>query len=235
MHRRTRKQNLIEHNSLYNSGKFLLTPDGTGDIIRYNYLFNCGLLGNDMGAMYSFGHDGQGTDIAYNWFRDNLEGSSQGPGVYLDDGCRNYRVHHNVVWDCNEGFRVGCKRHSADIEFYNNTIWHNRYRATGTHGDAGMTNVRFYNTLSDMPQFVGTDNQANLCLPTPQFVNSAENDFRLKPGAPGTAQGMAIPGINDGYTGKLPDIGAYDAGTHPGRPAPMSQVASPASLSCRDR
>ncbi len=34
-------------------------------------------------------------------------------------------------------------------------------------------------------------------------------DFRLAPGSPAIAAGIALPNINDGFAGKAPDLGAY--------------------------
>ena len=41
-------------------------------------------------------------------------------------------------------------------------------------------------------------------------------DFRLKPASPAIDAGVELPSITDGFTGKAPDIGAYESG----RPAP---------------
>jgi len=37
-------------------------------------------------------------------------------------------------------------------------------------------------------------------------------DFRLKPGAVAIDRGVALPNINDGFTGQAPDLGAFEAG-----------------------
>lgn len=37
-------------------------------------------------------------------------------------------------------------------------------------------------------------------------------DFRLKPKSKAVDAGLHLPGINDGYTGKAPDLGAYETG-----------------------
>jgi hypothetical protein len=42
-------------------------------------------------------------------------------------------------------------------------------------------------------------------------------DFRLKPGSPAIDAGVELPSITDGFTGKAPDIGAYEIG----RPVPQ--------------
>ena len=42
-------------------------------------------------------------------------------------------------------------------------------------------------------------------------------DFRLKAGSKAVDAGVRLPNINDDYTGKAPDLGAYEVG----RPAPV--------------
>ena len=39
-----------------------------------------------------------------------------------------------------------------------------------------------------------------------------ELDFRLKPGGRAVDAGVVLPGLNDGYAGRAPDLGAYEAG-----------------------
>jgi hypothetical protein len=41
-------------------------------------------------------------------------------------------------------------------------------------------------------------------------------DFRLKPGSAAIDAGIALPTINDDFTGRAPDLGAYELD----RPAP---------------
>jgi len=51
----------------------------------------------------------------------------------------------------------------------------------------------------------------------PQRLYSPEEfDFRLKPGSAAVDSGTVIPSINDDFTGRAPDLGAYELG----RPLP---------------
>jgi hypothetical protein len=45
-----------------------------------------------------------------------------------------------------------------------------------------------------------------------QFETSI-NDLRLKSGTPALDAGAVIPGFNEGYSGKAPDLGAYESGS----------------------
>jgi hypothetical protein len=44
----------------------------------------------------------------------------------------------------------------------------------------------------------------------------ADFDFTLKPGSAAVDAGVILPGINDDFTGRAPDLGAYEIG----RPIP---------------
>ena len=44
---------------------------------------------------------------------------------------------------------------------------------------------------------------------------AADLDFHLKPGSKAVDAGMPIPNINDGFTGRAPDLGAYELGQPP--------------------
>jgi hypothetical protein len=39
-----------------------------------------------------------------------------------------------------------------------------------------------------------------------------ELDFRLAPGGRAVDAGVGLAGVNDGYTGQAPDLGAYEVG-----------------------
>jgi hypothetical protein len=41
---------------------------------------------------------------------------------------------------------------------------------------------------------------------------ATELDFRIKPAAKAVDAGTVLPNINDGFAGKAPDLGAYEAG-----------------------
>jgi hypothetical protein len=51
----------------------------------------------------------------------------------------------------------------------------------------------------------------------PQRVYKTEDfDFQLKPGSAAVDAGIELPGVTDGFTGRAPDLGAYELG----RPLP---------------
>jgi hypothetical protein len=44
----------------------------------------------------------------------------------------------------------------------------------------------------------------------------ADFDFQLRPGSAAVDAGVRLPGVNDGFTGRGPDLGAHEVG----RPVP---------------
>ena len=46
----------------------------------------------------------------------------------------------------------------------------------------------------------------------PKLCNPADFDFRLRSGSAAVDAGARLPDINDDFTGRTPDLGAYEAG-----------------------
>ena len=57
---------------------------------------------------------------------------------------------------------------------------------------------------------------ANVIRPAPDKQHAVywakDFDFRLRKGSKAADAGIALPGINDGFSGKAPDLGALEAG-----------------------
>ena len=83
--------------------------------------------------------------------------------------------------------------------------------------------VRRFKTLAEYSQATGQDKHSvlvdydvfvNVTKPEmndPQrLYDPARFDFRLKSGSAAADVGVALPNINDGYTGRAPDLGAYE-------------------------
>ena len=56
------------------------------------------------------------------------------------------------------------------------------------------------------------DTFINVTFPNPPIPERKTPDLRLKPGSKAQDAGMRIPNINDNFTGKSPDCGAYEVG-----------------------
>jgi hypothetical protein len=96
--------------------------------------------------------------------------------------------------------------------------------------------VRRYKTLADYQAATGQDKHSVLVdysvfmnVPMPEIsdlqhlYNPEDYDFRLKPNSAAVDKGVVLPNITDGYTGKAPDLGAYEVGATPPVYGPRSQ------------
>src|SRR5690606_3642361 len=82
-----------------------------------------------------------------------------------------------------------------------------------------------FDTLKDLTAATGLEKHGievdydvfeNLSVPDPEkqgFVyHAVDLNFRLKEGGKAVDAGVILPNINDGYTGKAPDLGAFEVG-----------------------
>jgi len=94
----------------------------------------------------------------------------------------------------------------------------------------GAPVVHRYKTLKEFSDGSGQDTHSvlvdydtfvNVTMPDktdPQRLYRPDGlDFRLRPGSAAVDAGVPLPTINDDYTGRAPDIGAYESG----RPVPQ--------------
>jgi len=213
----------VTFNTCHTSGREIIQPWGTGHDIRYNDLFDPGLMCKDLGIIYAGYQDGSGTGttrIAYNWVHDYLRrfNTATSQGIYLDNYNRNFTVDHNVIWNC-AGFSVLVSAPADHNRTYHNTTFNCDLAI-------GRGNYDAYPNNNPDPSYWTSDRYSsdvrnNLELgtaATSQLVGPANRDFRLKAGAPAIDAGVVLPGINDGYVGAAPDLGAYEYGGPSWRP-----------------
>jgi len=202
----------VSFNTLYNTGRDILTGAPRGANIHHNDCFNSGLLCRDLGVVYFGFSDGAGTRIAYNWIHDNQEGGPNGPGIYLDNYGRNYIVDHNVIWNCpnDDGIRINRPAYSNLV--YNNTLFACDNIGTWTYDQWPYNNPDTNFWTSDLYQYSNTNNLYLGSSPAAQLQDATNRDFRLKAGAAAIDAGVVVNGYTDGYKGAAPDQGAYESG-----------------------
>ncbi len=205
-------ENRIWFNTIRRSGRDGIQLYGAAaDDIRYNDISESGQLCKDTGIIYVWGRDGKGTRIAYNWIHNN-QSKGPNPGIYLDNYCSNFIVHHNVIWNCEAGVRLNAPTKGHRV--YNNTLFHcgdigtRTYNQWPNHTPAywkqnGYGNINAYDKANNL--FLGRD-------PAAQLEDVAKRRFGLKEGSPSIDAGKHIPGFTDGFAGKAPDLGAYERG-----------------------
>ena len=203
--------------TLCRAGRDIVQHHGSQRIrIEYNDLFGANMLNNDSGAIYSWGTDGDGGVIAYNWSHDNTGDATV--GIYLDNFCKNFTVHHNVVWG-NSGNGITLNSDSVNNLVCNNTILRNR-RTLGVYTYSGRVptqeGTKVLNNLvaprlrvSDPRVFVQGDLAPQVERNGPYAI-----DERGVPvaGSGAIDAGVVVPGVNENYVGPAPDIGAYEHG-----------------------
>jgi hypothetical protein len=70
--------------------------------------------------------------------------------------------------------------------------------------------VKFENVRLTIPEFQAKGYQVHGISAPPRFIDTASGDFHLRSDDPGINKGVYLPGINDGYAGSAPDMGAYE-------------------------
>jgi PA14 domain/Right handed beta helix region len=219
---------LIEGNTFYDAGRSVLVHRATTKLkILHNHLYNGGLLTNDLGLTYTFQSDGGGTEIAYNLVHDNFA-PSESMGIYLDNGSKNYLVHHNIVWNVRNAFNLNLP--SINNKVYNNTLlgWNESVGSgAAVLADCDSSNTELMNNifgagLNMGGVFEGTKCPTGQGLPAfssnltqdinPKFSSLATNDFSLLAGSSAIDAGTKITGITDGFAGAAPDLGALEQG-----------------------
>lgn len=201
----------ITHSTLRNAGRssivHRISPNTN---ITYNNISDAGYITSDLGITYTYGTNGHGAQIAYNWVHDN-HAENLGEGIYLDNGDTLFVVHHNVIWKTVTAIRTN--KPAVNHEIYNNTAWlsTNSMDAWGVAG-TNIENQIVRNSLSDKPWSVFSTASNNLVTTAPLFTNVANYDFTLQSTSPAVGYGVAIPGITDGFVGTAPDAGAYEYG-----------------------
>lgn len=142
----------IKYNSIYDSGRFgIFTPAGAklkNCIISNNFVKDYGIITADCGAFYTWNTDGGSTQIVNNFVGGSITTNGQVDGLYLDNYCKNFLVHHNIVKVTSAGLRVNLT--STNNLVFNNTIIGCK-TGVGMYGyskdEASMTGTKIYNNL----------------------------------------------------------------------------------------
>jgi len=152
----------LTYSTLFNSGRDLLHLGAVkkclGCTYNYNLFHSSALLANDSGLIYSFGHNHGDSEIAYNW----LEGragykktvASVRPGIYMDNGSRNIRIHHNVITGM--GIEPGIQFNTPHegLSATNNTIIHHENpKDVKKIGEEAYCNCNFDKNSEILPMF----------------------------------------------------------------------------------
>lgn len=238
----------ISNNTIIDSGRihiyFVINSNFENCVIKNNYMKNHSCLTSDCGAFYAWNCNGGGTEI-YNNFVDGTTKNTNGTlskyydGLYLDNYCSNFIVHHNIVVGGTTGLRTNLTNHNT--LYANNTVIGSTY-GYGIYGypidNADASTIGFYNNLfvnikSAAVNYFATENgEAKSYIgplvngKVPVTINdegrmqSSNNlqvpylgeNYQPRENSPAIDGGIVLEGITKGYLGSAPDIGAIEAG-----------------------
>lgn len=215
--------NRITRNTVDSCGRGCIFLFGGGkERVDHNLVAHAGMVDWDIGGIYMYGVDGQGTSIDHNWVHD-IHSDDQyklGMGIYIDNFNSNVSVHHNVIWQCDFN-ALNYSRPAVNITWANNTVFQagdvtTSYLHPSATVDSSRSN-RLWNNLMTTRYgtgkvFSALEQSHNLRLSSLPLRDPANFDFRLQEGALAIDSGLSIPGIDDPIVGRAPDVGAYESG-----------------------
>ena len=214
----------IGYNTIFTSGRFLISTrslkNGPAQTARvhHNVLHESDLQTEDAGAYYvTWNGDGAGMEIDHNIAYNNHDRFG-GVGIYLDGNTKNYRIHHNVVWDSGNGMTLNGP---SNIELVNNTLLGDNYSIyfNGSVGaDVVLTNNIFTKPLIHEGNATQASNLATSAA-NAKFADAAAHNYQLQAGSPAINAGVTLPAYTDdtragstAVTDGKPDQGAYEYG-----------------------
>ncbi len=232
---------LIAWNTVYNTAKHGIlhtnrTPNTGNGRILHNEIYNYGIQTTDLGCIYTYGSNGNGTEIAHNVCH-HESSANLGTGIYLDFDSSNYVAHHNLVWNAYSSARMNSV--SRNNRIYNNTfaagtnvglIVTPGHDGTAQFPGSEVKNNIFTAALNGLVNNSGAVLQNNILTGTdPQFVDPARNNYQLKTTSPAIDGGLTIAPYTDGFLGRAPDIGAFESGLPAWKAGAGQAIASPLS------
>ncbi|HEY2587637.1 MAG TPA: right-handed parallel beta-helix repeat-containing protein [Tepidisphaeraceae bacterium] len=200
----------VLNNTIFNCGRSGVVSRYTAaSTIAHNRIYACGLLTTDLGGIYAFETDGQGTRIEYNKISEIHTVAYRGVGIYLDEGCSNYVVDHNVVWDVDTGVKLNPVSE-------NNLVQNNTFAGSADSvgsGPTGLTGSILANNIFIGPAQIASDatQENNLSDPPSSiFLAPEAGNFQLR-----RALFMRAIAHANAPTGMNPDVGAFALGQPP--------------------
>ncbi|GAB4300228.1 MAG: hypothetical protein Fur0025_39710 [Oscillatoriaceae cyanobacterium] len=204
--------------------------------VSNNEIYNGGLQTSDGGGIFAFDTDGNGTVVADNAIHNMLSPQDNSlnhfgmSGIYLDRAY-NFDVHHNIMWATTDG-GIKLQPRNASINdpdirtriFNNTTDDHFWFRPTGGTFAGTMFKNNIFARLDDgISPRSDTIFEDNLLLSQtdPNFVNAANNNYRLAATSPAIDAGQVLEPFTDGFTGDAPDIGAFEVDVERAVPGAM--------------
>ncbi len=120
----------------------------------------------------------------------------------------NVKMRNNIFQST--GYSINEVPTGSTANDWNNDNWYTTRGSGGPHFKWENVN---YNTITALCTSTGLECKGY--ENPPGFVNPTGNDFTLLSSSPNIDRGVVIAGINDGFVGTAPDVGAYEFGSNP--------------------
>ncbi len=196
---------IVDGNTIYNAGRSgVLHTYSHNTKILHNVIHDLMIQTTDGGGIYTYGTNGQGTEIAYNTVYNVRAGNFGAAGVYLDNFSSNYYVHNNLVWNTNWAMKLNPTNRYERIYF---NTFADSTRSLETTGNGDMLGTVFlYNIFTNTVKFGPGSTHTSNIMPgvNPKFVNAGAHNYRLAAGSPAVVKGPKNTTTTYGYTGIAP-------------------------------
>ena len=225
--------NCIFRCEIFNAGRDVIyAPSAKQFKIMHNRVYESGKIAWDLGLIYTYGTDGEDSEIAYNHFfsskSNNPEDYWGGSGIYLDNGSQNFLVHHNVSFDA-KGLGIQINDPGINLRIYNNTVYKTTYDMipyNNGHIKLEPKDCKFYNNYIDRPikKTKWIEEKNNIYTKEDYLQNRDSGNYLPKKNSPLIDKGVIIEELKDiPFVGDAPDIGAYEYGQKPWTVGPHSK------------
>lgn len=199
-------RNLISHNTIHDTGRDGLRPNGQANVIQYNDISRMGRICHDLGATYVCATNGGGSEYHHNWVHDNVAKGTR-MGIYLDNFTCNNFIYKNVVWNI-DGCDIRLNRPGQNNFVINNTMFGKcgnwgRWQTDWLYNCAYLNNA-VIGKIAPHPQALKKGNVEKL----PKNVLKLGDDVAQSAHRLDHSQAVPVPGI---LAGK-PHVGAYAPG-----------------------
>ncbi len=175
--------NLVEYNTIYNSGAVgIRFTGGNSNVIKNNFINNFAMVKDDCGGIYSWATKSSsytGQQITGNIVINGVgapegtdkPGSGSSSGIYLDDNVANVNISGNTSANC---FKAGIFLHNAfNITIKNNTLFNNSTQLIMVH-DTAMPKALLRNNIVTNNIFFAKDE-----IQLTSFVSTMADDISL--------------------------------------------------------
>ena len=201
--------------------------------VSYNNIYNTGSLQSDGSIVQMTRESVEGSEVHHNWFHDSPKSGTRYDAPVSDPELAGKKglIHHNVMWNLSKALMIK----GDEQQIYNNTCFDNTsndisvmyevYADPPGGSSNGLTITK--NNAADKisghrqnPQTVPGTVSHNVYSTTSadygiKYLLNDPDNYDFTPKSTSTQlidSGTFIEGINDGFSGSAPDIGAYEIG-----------------------